>query len=265
MEEQVNSLLDLQEVDIFTKQILGKKVLPCVETLWQEAYDDGIALGEKEAFRLYILNDGTINAPVPPVGSPVVCVKLCKRIIEPDFPRNTLICTHKSRVTHRYELILLVEFENGNFTVINLPRNLSNPAQYDPLITRAFVDNTVINALGVPVVQHQNEKIPNETLVIVSLGVNDYPSFEYTVTIPFTEFCPRLKPCELEDPSLQSFILLKNLKYDVDVLDTLQVPTFLGNSVWTTVVDITITEDIIDKLGIDQDVIVRGVPEFTCR
>lgn len=264
MSEAIN-LLDLQEVDIFTKQILGKKVLEGVETLWQEEYTAaGVPTGNKVPFRIYIINNGSTPGTTPLLGSPVRCVKLCKRIIDVDYPKNTLICCHKSKVIHRYQLVLLVEFEDGSFNVITLPKNLSNRLLYNAATTKAFVDSTVINATGVPVVQHQSVTIPYETLIIVSAGVNNYTSFEYTVSIPYSEFTPQLKKCDLDDPSLQSYILLKKFCYDVDVLDTYLVDIGGGNSVWTTIVDLTVTEDIIDKLGIDQDVIVQGIPEYIC-
>ena len=254
----------LPEIDIFTKQILGKKILDNIATLWQEEYDTlNAPTGNKKPFRLYIINDGSTPGTSPSMGSPVRCVKLCKRIIEPDYPKNTLICSHKSKVTHRYELVLLVEFENGSFYCLTLPKNLSNPLQYNSTTTKAFVDPTVINSSGTPVPQHQSVVQPYESLIIIGT-CNNYSAFEYCVSIPFVDFVPVPRPCELEDPSLQSYILLKDLKYDVDVLDTLQVTTGQDESVWTTIVDLTITEDIIDKLGIDQDIIVHGIPEFVC-
>lgn len=260
-----SSLQVLPEIDIFTKQILGKKVLNNVATLWQEQYNaQNAATGIKIPFRLYIINNGSTPGATPAIGSPVRCVKLCKRIIETDYPRNTLICSHKSKVTHRYQLVLLVEFENGSFEVLTLPKNLSNRLNYSAATTKAFVDSTVINASGVPVLQHQTQTVPHETLIIVTSGVNNYTSFEYNVSIPFTDFVPNLRRCELDDPSLQSYILLKDLKYDIDVQETFQVDIGEGSFVWTTIVELTITEDIIDKLGIDQDVVIRGIPEFIC-
>ncbi len=255
---------ELHKVDIFAKQVLGKKVLADTDTLWQEEYTAGVPTGNKRTFRIYIINDGSTPAAQPDPGSPVRCVKLCKRVIEPDYPRNTLICTSKSKVTHRYELVLLVEYENGSFDVLTLPRNLSNRLQYNAATTKAFVDSTVIDAAGVPILQHQNQTVPYESLIIVSGGVNDYTSFEYTVSIPYSMFEPNLKYCYLDDPSLQSYILLKCFRYDIDVLDTFQVSTSPTESVWTTIVELTVTEDIIDKLGIDQDVIVYGKPEDYC-
>ena len=67
MAEQENGLPCLQEVDIFTKQILGKKILLDTDTLWQEKYDNDNPTGIKIPFKLYILNDGTIKL----VGNPV--------------------------------------------------------------------------------------------------------------------------------------------------------------------------------------------------
>jgi len=256
--------IGLHKVDIFAKQVLGKKVLADTDTLWQEDYAAGLPTGIKEAFRIYIINNGSAPAITPDPGSPVRCVKLCKRVIEPDYPRNTLICTSKSKVTHRYELVLLVEFENGNFDVLTLPRNLSSFTQYNAATTKAFVENTVINLAGVPVLQHQNKTVPYESLILVSGGVNAYTSFEYTVSIPYAMFEPSLKHCYLDDPSLQSYILLKCLRYEVDVLDTSLIGTSSTETVWTTIVDLKLTEDIIDKLGIDQDVIVYGKPEDYC-
>ncbi|NMA67495.1 MAG: hypothetical protein GX957_14895 [Clostridiaceae bacterium] len=256
---------DVHYIDIFAKQILGKKVLANTETLWQEDYSAGVPTGNKRTFRIYIINDGSTPDEQPALGSPVVCIKLCKRIIEPDYPRNTLICASKSKVAHRYELVLLVEYENGNFDVITLPRNLSNRLQYDPTITKAFVDSTVIDAAGTPILQRQNQSSPYESLIIVSAGLNNYTSFEYNVAIPFADFEPKLKHRYIDDPSLQSYILLKCFRYDADILDTFLVSTSDTTSVWTTIVELTVAEDIIDKLGIDQDVIVQGkVEEYRC-
>lgn len=261
---KVDMIPGLPKVDIFAKQVLGKKVLADTDTLWQEDYTAGVATGNKRSFRIYIINNGSTPAEQPVLGSPVSCLKLCKRVIEPEYPRNTLICSSKSKVTHRYELILLVEYENGNFDVITLPRNLSNRLQYDPAITKAFVDSTVIDTAGVPVLQHQNQTVPYETLIIVAEGVNDYTSFEYTVSIPYSMFEPNIKYCYLEDPSLQSYILLKCFRYDIDVLNTFLVSTSPTESVWTTIVELTVTEDIIDKLGVDVDIVVFGKPEDYC-
>ncbi len=40
--------------------------------------------------------------------------------------------------------------------------------------------------------------------------------------------------------------------------------TETGATVWTTMVDLSLFEDIIDKLGIDQDIEIVGTPEYVC-
>ena len=258
---------DLEKIDIFTKRILSKALLPCTQEVFQEAYNSlGQPIGEKLPLTLYIINNGSFPAAVPFPGSPVRCVKLYKRIMSPDFPQNTLICTQKSRVTLRFQLILVVEFEDGTATLLNLPQNLSNTLNFNPLTTRAFVEDTVINAAGIPVIQRQSEKQPYETLVILSTGVNEYTVFEYVITIPFSLFCNKIKPCYLDDPSLESIILLRCLNSDIEVFDPVQVPTTADGSlsVWTTEVSISVFEDITDKLGIDDDIILYGFPENKC-
>ena len=100
-------------------------------------------------------------------------------------------------------MILVVEYEDGFVDILTLPNNLSNPFQYDPLITKAFVDSTVISASGIPVVQHQNITQPNETLTIVSNGVNNYPWFDYNMSIPYSYFDKNIKHFDLNNPELE--------------------------------------------------------------
>ena len=236
-----------------------------VQEVFQEDYSTtGTPLGTKAPLLLYIINSGAENTEGPNTnfGSPVQCVKLCKRVLSP--PRNLITCTKKSKVILDFELVLIVEFEDDTFDVLTLPRNLSSRLHYDSTITKAFVESTVIDAAGVPVIQHQNVVQPYETLVIVSIGVNQYTNFEYTVNIPFTSFLPALRKCELEDPTLQSYIVLRNLTYDIDVLEQFQVFTSDTTSIWTTMVDFSLFEDIIDKIGIDQDIQIIGKPEYVC-
>ncbi len=297
-------------LDIFAKRVLGKKTLFNYQEVYQEKY--GLIpgsnppangpLGVKIPLKIYIINHNSAAAPVPEEGSPVKCVKLCKRIFDPGYPLNTLICTSKSRITIRFQLIMLVEYMDGTFTMLNLPNDLNAQTNYinntttPPLYTtKGFLDQTVIKpvytvdntALTVTVsenfiVQNQNQQKPYETLVIKSINVGTAAApeyvkwFEYSVTIPFTDFEPNLRQCELEDPTLESHILLKNRKSDFDVLNSVLIPATVAysatapgnftidNYIYTTEVDFSLYEDIIDKLGIDQDINIEGVPENEC-
>lgn len=258
---------DIEQIlDIYARRVLAKAELLDIQTVFQENYSPitGAPLGTKAPLLLYIINNGAIitEGPNTNYGSPVRCVKLCRRVIDP--PRNSITCTKKSKVTLDFELVLIVEFENDAFDVLTLPKNLSSTQHYSATTTKAFVASTVIDTAGAPVIQHQNVVVPYETLTILSTGVNAYTKFEYVVSIPFTSFSPELRRCELEDPSLQSYILLRNLNYDVDVLEQFLVHTSDTESIWTTMVDFTLVEDIIDKLGIDQDIQITGTPEYVC-
>jgi len=256
-----------ETLDIFATRILSKAELLQEQIAFQENYSGATALGTKAPLQLYIINHGAVATTVPNTnyGSPVKCVKLCKRILDTD-PENTVVCTQKSKVVINYELVLIVEYEDKTFDVLTLPRNLSSRLQYNAATTKAFVESTVIDATGVPVVQHQNVVQPYEMLVIKFTGVNDYTNFQYTVNIPISSFSTVLRRCELDDPTLKSYIILRNLDYEVDVLDQFQVFTDAGNttSIWTTIVDFSLFEDIIDKLGINQDIQIRGTPEYVC-
>lgn len=256
-----------ETLDIFARRVLAKAELVQEQEVFQENYSTTGPLGTKGPLRLYIINHLATEQSVPNTtyGYPVKCVKLCKRILDGD-PQNTIVCTQKSKVIINFELILIVEYEDDTFDVLTLPKNLSSRLQYDSAITKAFVEGTVIDATGTPVVQHQNVTQPYETLLIKSTGVNVYTNFEYMISIPLSSFSAVLRKCELNDPTLQSYILLRNLDYEVDVLDQFQIYTDAENtaSIWTTVVEFSLYEDIIDKLGIDQDIEIVGTPEYVC-
>ncbi len=260
-----------ETLDIFARRVLAKAELLQVQEVFQENYAAPPAppgpLGTKAPLTLYIINHGateTTTVPNTNYGSPVKCVKLCKRILDGD-PGNTILCTQKSRVVINFELVLIVEYEDNTFDVMTLPQNLSAMEQYG-LTTKAFVDPTVIDPTGTPVVQHQNVLPPYEQLVIKPATLNAYTYFEYMVSIPLSNFSQVLRRCELNDPTLQSYIILRNLAYDVDVLDQYLVTTDPETSatIWTTIVDFSLFEDIIDKLGIDQDIEIVGTPEYVC-
>ena len=120
-----------ETLDIYTKRVLAKAELFREQKTFQERYVGGTATGTKSPLRLFIINHGATETAVPNTtyGSPVKCVKLCKRILD-GAPENTIICTQKSRVVINYELVLLVEFEDNTFDVLTLPRNLSSRLNY---------------------------------------------------------------------------------------------------------------------------------------
>jgi len=254
-------IIDLEKVDVFAKQVLARTVLKNTQILFQEAYDENsMATGEKLPLRLLIVNHNSLPSSVPEAGAAVRCIKIYKRPIAEGYPENIIVCTSKSRVTIRYQLILVVEYEDGYVDILTLPNNLSNPFQYDPSTTKAFVDSTVIDESGIPAVQRQNIIQPHETLRIVYNGVNNYPWFDYSVNIPFNMFDRQLKPCVLDKQELESFVLLRCLRSEIDVREPELVSLNAEGSllVWATEVAISLFEDIIDKLGRDSDIVICG-------
>lgn len=262
-----------QEVlDIFARRVLSKAELLQKQEVFQENYSPATPLlppqplGTKAPLTLYIINHGAVPSTDPNTsyGSPVKCVKLCKRILDFD-PTNTILCTQKSKVILTFELVLIVEYEDNTFDVLTLPRDLSAFTQYTAG-KKAFVAGTVLDpATGTPIVQHQNVTQPHEQMVIkYNANATAYASFEYTVVIPLTSFDTPLRKCELNDPTLQSYIVLRNLNYDVDVLDQYEAQATATTTIWTTMVNFSLYEDIIDKLGIDQDIRIIGTPEYVC-
>jgi len=260
-----------ETLDIFARRILAKAELLQMQEVFQENYSTAnppVPLGTKAPLTLYIINhgaDANADSPNTDYGSPVRCLKLCKRVLDGD-PRNTILCTQKSRVILDFELVLIVEYEDNTFDVLTLPRDLSAFTQYNAATTKAFVDATVLNpTAGTPIIQHQNVALPYEQLVIkYNQAATAYANFEYTVTIPLSSFSAVLRKCELDDPTLQSYIVLRNLTPEVDVLDQYLASASATTTIWTTMVKFSLFEDIIDKLGIDQDIQIIGTPEYVC-
>ena len=99
--------------------------------------------------------------------------------------------------------------------------------------------------------QHKNHDQPKETLQIAD------GNFMYVVDIPLTEFDNQLTLNQLHDPTLQSYVLLKNVSWEVDVGDIVRNGT--GEPpLQATSISILVSQDIVDKIGIDQDIIING-------
>ena len=260
MSESVNSVYDWQQIEIFARQILGKKAFRDICIFWQDKPDQQPNQGTKQPMRLYIINNGACPGTSPSSGSAVKCVKLCKRAVLPDYPKNTITGTKKSRINHRYCLILLVEYENGEFKVITLPRQLSALGSHYSDSVMAFCE--MINPDDkTPIPQRRNTADFCEKLTLATEG-NNFSAFDYMMTFPINTFEPGISSVDLENPTLQSTILLSNLRYESDVAEPFLAPAGEANFIWTTAVDFMLYEDITIKLGVDQDIVVQGLSEL---
>lgn len=260
MSESVNSVYDWQQIEIFTRQILGKKVFRDICTFWQDKPDNQPDQGTKQPMRLYIINNGACPGTSPSSGSAVKCVKLCKRAVLPDYPKNTITGTKKSRISYRYCLILLVEYENGEFKVITLPRQLSALGSHYSGSVMAFCEMITPDE-KTPIPQSNNTAGFCEKLTLITEG-STFSAFDYMMTFPINTFEPGISSVDLENPTLQSTILLSNLRYESDVAEPFLAPAGEANFIWTTAVDFMLYEDITIKLGVDQDIVVQGLSEL---
>jgi len=259
MSEKVNSIYDWQEIEIYTRQILGKKAFRDVCTLWQEK-SGGSGAAAKQPVRLFIVNDGACPGVSPPAGSPVKSVKLCKRAVLPDYPKNLITGTKRSRIIHRYSLVLLLEYENGEFKVITLPRQMSAPGSYSEGITMAFCGIISPNG-GIPVPQRTEDESSSEKLSVIPDG-SVFSAFEYTMAFPVNAFEPPLSLSDIENTALKSAIQLAGPRFESDIAEPFLIPAGADGSIWTTAVDLALYEDITIKLGVDQEIVVQGVSEL---
>lgn len=227
-----------QQLDIFVKRILARYFAPDTQICFQEHRDlIGTPTGTKEPVTLYIDNAGDYNQ------YPVQCVtETIFSLI--DIPTNTIICNSKSRITITFKVFLLVKYQNVAAPgLIVLPDDIGTKVmtQYD---------------LTQP--QNKNHTTPKETMQIV--GGN----FVYTADVPLSMFDNPLTKDELADCSLQSHVILKCMRWLVDVDGTSNSGTGTPPAAATTVA-LEIFEDVLDKIGIDQDIFVTGIPEdFIC-
>jgi len=161
-----------------------------------------------------------------------------------ECPTNIIICNSKSRISITFKVFLLVKFQGlAAPSLIVLPDDIGTSVmtQYD---------------LTLP--QNKNHATPKETLQIVN------NNFVYTADIPLSQFDNPLAQDQLNDCTLQSHVLLKCMSFLIDVDGVANDGTGTP-PVPATTVTISISEDILDKIGIDQDIFIEGIPEdFTC-
>jgi len=248
------------QLNISARRIIGMAALRDNQIVFQQEGYMHEAGKTKYPLRLYIINHGADISGSK--GSPVKSVKLCKRLIEPESPEIVLISKQNSKITLRFQIVLIVEFENGNFDVIKIPNQISLKDKYYSKAAKAFVEDTVIDRKGIPIVQRENKEELYDTFVIKK-NKNEYCYFEYSTILPLSNFNSSFDSFHLDDPTLQSMIFLENLRYDIQVRNAYKISfdTFdNGNDggIWTTITDISLFEDIISKIGIEQDIIIPG-------
>lgn len=251
MEE--NRCLPGKNLDIFVKRILARHC----QNNEQIVFD--VANNQKTPLRLFICNQKVGNEELP-----VRCISDIKFLLcDTD---QQIICNHKSRITIDFKLLLIVKYSSCNFQCITLPDDAFKPVGENQV--RVCIDAIPFNQSQFPVVIGE---IGNQRLEIVreGTGANANYFFRFTKNVPLTDFDEEIPLSAFDDPSLMSHILIKNIRFTVDVDG--ECPGTGANRCCNcvggtnaTIVDVSVFADIIDKIGIDQDVWVNGEADGDC-
>lgn len=229
-------------LDIFVKRILARHVQNDEQILFDEKINPATQTVTKVPLPICINNTN-------PYDQPISCV-------DPKFmlccTEQKIICKHKSRIIIDYKLLLLVKYCKCNFECITLP-DAAFPTAAVPT-PRVVIDN--ISVTPTPKFPITVAKVGNQILQIIYSQKEGY-MFRFIKDVPLTDFDEPIPNYVFDDPTLQSHILLKNIRTDVDVVG--DTPDGLATEVL-----ISVFADIIDKLGVDQDIWVEGNPEEDC-
>jgi hypothetical protein len=242
-----------RNLDIFVKRILARH---CQKNE-QIVFD--VAGNQKTPLRLYICNEKAGCEELP-----VRCISDIKFLLcDTD---QQIICNHKSKITVDFKLLLIVKYTNCNFQCITLPDDAFRPSLGNEV--RVCIDSIPSNQGQFPALIGE---IGNQRLEIVKegSGPNANYFFRFTKNVPLKDFDAEIPQSAFDDPSLMSHILVKNVKFEVDVDGECPGtgPNKCCNCVGdtnATIVDIKVFADIIDKIGIDQDIWVNGEADDHC-
>ncbi|WDC83569.1 hypothetical protein PL321_12920 [Caloramator sp. mosi_1] len=112
-----------------------------------------------------------------------------------------------------------------------------------------------------------------ESLEIIGIGTN--PKFKWVKDVPLTEFDAPIPPECFDDPTIQSHLLIKAVKPEYDILNDCPYTVHaVGHdetgTTWqlqgyhapqgATEVYLSLFVDVLDKLGVDQDILIEGIP-----
>lgn len=242
-----------RNLDIFVKRILARH---CQKNE-QIVFD--VAGNQKTPLRLFICNEKAGSEELP-----VKCISDIKFLLcDTD---QQIICNHKSRITIDFKLLLIVKFSSCNFQCITLPDDAFKLSPSNEV--KVCIDSIPSNQSQFPVLIGE---IRNQRLEIVKEGSGPNANFffRFTKNVPLKDFDDEIPQSAFDDPTLQSFILVKNVKFEVDVDG--ECPGTGPNKCCNcaedtnaTIVDIKVFADIIDKIGIDQDIWVNGEADDHC-
>ncbi|CDF58465.1 hypothetical protein [Thermobrachium celere] len=234
-----------QQLDIYVKRILAKYANE--EQILFEA-DEG------EKLPLHFCVDKKL------VGQNAYGVKCINEVKITDWEATQeIICNHKARLTITFKVVLWVKYEDNSFGIVVLPDDVYKE---DP--TACFITNmNEPQVIGV-----------GETLEVIDQDTN--PKFKWVKDVPLTAFDAEIPKECFDDPTLQSHLLIKAVRSDYDILNDCKLtqhpvghniegePPYIENgphaSQGATEILLSIFVDVLDKLGVDQDILIEGIP-----
>lgn len=273
--ESLSHQATFNQVDIFAMRILLKKVLlhhpiffnvesgmvipvdvNILEGIRPDIYENMVAdilITESEKIDTLLRN----NAPTaelidanekladiicslrPPHNDPFLCIENVILYFDKDSQKE-LLCNEKVTLKFRYKIILILSSSCSNFGLVILPQDED---------TKFLFGNNVVFPI---------EYISGDVHTILNIDpTNQW--FELTIkfSLPNT-----ISICSIDAycfPPLQSKLLIKNIKSEFDILDKVcTCDLFAGTHTL-----IKTTADIIDLIGIMEDIILNGISTST--
>lgn len=250
MEE--NRSLPGRSLDIFVKRILARYCQKNEQIVFDAAGT------KKTPLRLFICNQKVGCEELP-----VRCISDIKFLLCDTCQQ--IICNHKSKITVDFKLLLIVKYNNCNYQCLTLPDDAFRTVGENKV--KVGIDSIPANPSQFPVVIGD---VGNQRLEIIreGTGPNTNYFFRFTKNVPLSEFDDKIPQSALDDPSLMSHIVIKNVKYTVDVdgecTGVAGKCCSCPGDTNATIVDVAVFADIIDKIGIDQDIWVNGETDKEC-
>lgn len=168
---------------------------------------------------------------------PVNCILSEKLMIKKT--RQEIICTTKARLKIWFKILLVVQFDDDKFETLMLPDDIDSKACYVPA-----------GLFESPIWFGKNESLAETTIP----GTSER-AYLWTLDVPFTDpnWVGELPREIFDNPTLQSEIIIKCSDIIYDVQGDCACGEIPG-----TLVHVSVISDIIDKVGIHEDICING-------
>jgi hypothetical protein len=231
--KSICSKRDTENIELVVKRIISK---------WSP---DG---GEQVFFNVETVNGQEIKSPLslciynyPKYGETLPLKWIfCERLLIKKTKQD-IIYNSRSRIKLWFKLLIVVEFEDDKFDTIMLPDDI-----------------------GIKVCYSENVKFPirygkNESLEVSKLPGTNENAYLWTRCVPFTDqnWIGEIPRTLLDNPTLQSEIVVKysSVFWDIEGEAEIREESTVAQG---TMIRLSVIADIIDKLGIHEDICISG-------